>query len=54
MTRLDWLELWDELRAKLNERTSWGRIQILEEMGKLEREKVRKIAVRQEKESKAE
>lgn len=52
MTRLDWLELWDELRVSLEKRTTWGRNQILEEMDRLEREKVRKIAIQQEKESK--
>lgn len=41
--RLDWMDLWDDLREILSTRTSWGRTQILEEMNKLEQAKIREI-----------
>lgn len=43
MKRLDWLSCWDELRDKLSERTTWGRTQIIDEMDKIERKKIREL-----------
>lgn len=44
MTRLDWLACWDELREKVSKgNTLWGRNQIIEEMDKIERRKVREL-----------
>lgn len=43
MNRLDWLSCWDELRDKLSERGTWGRTQIIDEMDKIERKKIREL-----------
>jgi hypothetical protein len=42
MTRIQWLECWDELRERIQTgNTSWGRNQILDLMIDIERRKVR-------------
>lgn len=40
MSDIGWMQMWNDLKARLSARTTWGRTQILEEMQKIESEKL--------------
>lgn len=45
MSDIGWMQMWNELKARLSARTTWGRTQILDEMQRIESDKLRSLSV---------
>lgn len=43
MSDIGWMQMWNDLKTRLSTRTTWGRTQILEEMQKIESDKLRSM-----------
>ena len=48
MSRLQWLELWDHLRVRIEKKNSWGKNEVLSLMDSMERDAIRKLEVSHE------
>lgn len=43
MSDIGWMQMWNDLKTRLSARTTWGRTQILEEMQKIESDKLQSL-----------